>query len=278
MGFIWYNLLYRPLVNILILLYNTISYNNLGIAVVWLTVLVRIALLPLSIIVERNKSVYEALEDRLDKIHASFAKDPVMEREATREILKKYKIKPLANALLLGIQLLILVLLYQVFIGGINLSQDVLYDSVMRPATIDTTFIGIFDIATRNWIVSLVVSAVLFVTLRIEYVGKKSLVNSKNAFYIYVFPVLTFLILWWLPSVKALFIITSMFLSQVIHFVQQPVYNAFFGPGLAKIKAGGGDDKGGKGKPPATPAEPKPAEFKYVGSPWDELRKRARQK
>ena len=147
---IWRDFLYLPLLNLLIFLYNTVSGNNLGIAVVWLSVIVRFVLLPLSIIIERNKSIFQALTGRMKKIHQDFDKDPVQGREVIRELLDKYKINPWANVLLLGFQLLILILLYQVFIGGIHLSRVELYPAVKVPTYIDTSFIGVFDVAKRN--------------------------------------------------------------------------------------------------------------------------------
>ncbi len=271
MGYIWDYLLYRPLLNLLVYLYDTIAVNNLGLAVVWLTILVRLALLPLSIIVERNKSVYNALAERLAKLRQGFQKDPVMEREVVRDILKKNRIKPWANVALLGVQLLVLVLLYQVFIGGIHLSgENVLYSFVKLPEKIDTTFVGIFDVAQRNLVVSLIVSIFLFINLRLEFRGQKQLVNQKNAFFAYGLPVFTFMALFALPSVKALFIITSMLVSQVIHFVQKPIYEAIYEKKLAKLKGA---------KAATAPAEAaKNQPFTYVGNPWDELRKRAPKK
>lgn len=261
----WQDLLYRPVLNFLILLYDTIAYRNLGFAVVWLTFFVRLGLLPLSIIVERNKSIYAALSKRIQKIYQDFEKDPVMMRESIRDLLRKNKVYPWANILLLGIQFLVLVLLYQVFIGGINLEPKVLYQFVVKPLTIDTTFIGLFDISRRNLTLSLIVAILLFVNIRLEQGTKKHLITRKTAFFLYIFPTFTFLILFWLPSVKALFILTSILLSYVIHFIQQPIYNFIYRAELSQMR---------NAQPKKAAEEKKRTVPTYAGDPWQQLRKK----
>ena len=127
-----------------------------------------------------------------------------------------------------------------------------LYPSVKVPPRIETHFLG-FDVAHRNLTVSLIVAIILFVSLHSEYSGKKYLVNQKNAFFIYVFPLFTFFALWWLPSVKALFIFTSMLFSFLIHYIQRPIYEAIFSRSLKALK---------DASAPATPVTPEPAPVK----------------
>ena len=47
---LWYSYLFDPLFNGLMLLYNTVAHENLGLAVVYLTIGIRLVLLPFSII------------------------------------------------------------------------------------------------------------------------------------------------------------------------------------------------------------------------------------
>lgn len=271
MGIFWSDFLYRPLLNLLIWLYSNVAFNNLGLAVVWLSILVRLVLLPFSVIIERNKSIFQALGKRIDKIHQDFDKDPVLGREMMRMLLIKYKIRPWANVFLLLFQLLILVVLYQVFIGGINLSHSELYASVKAPQKIDTTFIRTFDVAQRNFFVSLFVALCLFFSIRNEYKGQKYLITQKNAFFLYLFPTITFFALYWLPSVKAVFIFTSMLFSYIIHFIQKPIYETIFSKSLKALAVANNT---------SAPASSAPSEEKkelaYSGNPWNSLRKGAK--
>src|SRR3989339_620414 len=117
---IWFTYLFQPLFNILIYIYNTIAENNLGWAVIWLTIFLRIFLLPFSFISERNNFKQEKVEEEAQKAAQTFRGDPVAMQEEFRRIVKKNKISPWAKVLVLGIQILVIVLLYQVFIQGIT--------------------------------------------------------------------------------------------------------------------------------------------------------------
>ncbi len=56
---IWHDYLFAPLLNFLIWLYNGPAYENLGLAVVYMTVGLRLVLVPFSIIAERNNFKFE---------------------------------------------------------------------------------------------------------------------------------------------------------------------------------------------------------------------------
>ena len=64
---IWQLYLYQPLVNLLVYLYNNVAAANLGWAIVALTVCLRIVLLPLSILSERNKFLMDENDEVAEK-------------------------------------------------------------------------------------------------------------------------------------------------------------------------------------------------------------------
>ena len=74
-SFIWNDLLYQPVFNVLIWLYNNTAHQNLGWAVVYLTVFLRILLLPLTVIGERNKVRDEQVQEDIKKIERKLKSD-----------------------------------------------------------------------------------------------------------------------------------------------------------------------------------------------------------
>ena len=112
---LWFTFLYQPLFNGLIWLYSNVAEQNLGWAVVWLTVFLRVLLLPLTIVSEMNKSKEEKAELESAKVAEAFKNDSVARKEEIRKVIKKYHISPWAKVASLGAQLLVLILLYQVF-------------------------------------------------------------------------------------------------------------------------------------------------------------------
>ena len=59
---LWFTILYQPVINALVWIYSNIAGENLGWAVVWLTVILRIVLLPLTIKSEKDAHHREKLE------------------------------------------------------------------------------------------------------------------------------------------------------------------------------------------------------------------------
>jgi membrane protein insertase Oxa1/YidC/SpoIIIJ len=97
-------------------------------------------LLPLTIISALNADKHEKAEEEAAKAMASYKNDKIAQKDAAREIMKKYKISPWAAVLNLAIQFLVLVLLYQVFLQGVNGDRVIktLYPSIDFPGKINT--------------------------------------------------------------------------------------------------------------------------------------------
>lgn len=212
----WHSYLFAPLLNLLIYLYNTIAYGNLGLAVVYMTILLRIVLIPFSIISERNAFKYEKIQEDFAVIQKEFKDDPVARKEQVREILRINRIRPWASAVLLGIQLLALVLLYQVFVGGMGGKLSALYPAVPRPDVINTMFLGL-DIAERNYYASGAVGVILYWQIWRSQRKRKNTLERNDEIFRYLFPLLSFTLLAILPSVKTVFILTAIAFSYIIH-------------------------------------------------------------
>lgn len=216
--FIWHTYLYQPLLNVLIEIYDTLGQGNLGWSIVIMTIGLRILLIPLSFISERNAAKYESLSEELDVVGHYLKDDPVGRRETVRMLLKRKKIRPWASVLLLAIQFLVLVLLYRVFVGGMSPARFVqdLYPWVIPPDVVNTVFYGI-DIAHRSLWSSLLVAVLLYIELTVNHKKKGTLHTKGDIIFRYVFPSVVFLVLYSLPAAKALFVLTSMAFSAIFH-------------------------------------------------------------
>lgn len=216
---LWYHYLFTPLLNSLIYIYNEFAFENLGLAVIYMTVALRLALIPLSIIAERNAYKFEKIDQDLRVINSEFKDDPVARKDQIREILRANKIRPRASAVLLGIQLLTLILLYQVFVGGMSGKLSALYPSITRPDLINTRFLGI-DIAQRNLYLAGAVAFLVYLQVWRSQRRRRGFLDRGDILFRYGFPAAIFGVLAALPAVKAVFILTAMFMSYIIHLFQ----------------------------------------------------------
>lgn len=216
LAYFWNTFLYVPLFNALIWLYNTYAQENLGYAVIYLTVILRFLLLPLSFVSARNQTRYQIMEKKFVELKKAYKEDTVKLKEEARRLMRKYKVSPWAKGLSLFIQGLVLVLLYQVFIHGIAYSKlNVLYPGVARPELINTDFYG-FDIGHRSVVWPAFVGLVLFIEIYIDQRRHKEGLTTNDYLYAILFPLMSVFALWLLPMVKSLFILTSLAFSYIL--------------------------------------------------------------
>ncbi len=214
--FLWNEILFRPLLNLLILLYDTIGWQNLGWSIVWLTLIVRLFLLPLSIKDEKSRLKTDQLKKELAKVQKSFANNPSLLREKQRETFKKFRVRRWPKVILLGVQGLVLVLLYQVFLGGIYVDKfaDQIYSFILIPERINTVFLG-FDIAKPSFFLSFLSAFILFGNIWAGHRKQKLKWKRSDLPFAILFPLATGFVLWYLPAVKALFILGSQVFSNL---------------------------------------------------------------
>lgn len=140
---LWNNFIYDPIYNALIFIAQNITFQDVGLAVVVLTILIRFILLPLSkkSIVSQYKM--KALEPKLKAI-----KDQKLSKEeeakATFALYKNEKMNPFSGCLYLLVQLPILFALYFVFIRGVD--QPTHLYSFLSTDGLNTMFLGLVDI------------------------------------------------------------------------------------------------------------------------------------
>lgn len=224
---IWNDFLYQPMFNLLIWLYNNWTDQNLGWAVVYLTIILRVALLPLSLISERNKyRRNEEVRKEVEKVSKSLKKDPILMKQEIRGILKKKKVKPWSKMIVLGIQALVLVLLYQVFLRGITGEKilKILYPAVDFPGKINAVFYGFELGATHDIIWPAIVALFLITEIYLGFRRQKYGFTKSDLAYFILFPLATFIVLWILPMVKSLFILTSIIISVIIGRISKMLF------------------------------------------------------
>src|SRR6185503_17550379 len=96
---IWNALLYKPLINALAVLISIIPGGDVGIAVILLTILVKLLLFPFSQRSIKNQAAMTMLAPELDKIKKSGVSKEEQAR-LTFELYKKHKTNPFSGCLL----------------------------------------------------------------------------------------------------------------------------------------------------------------------------------
>lgn len=212
-------ILYRPLFNALIFLYNTIAFQDLGIAIIILTIIIRAALWPSQAKALRSQRALQKLQPELDKIRTKY-KDKQKQTQETLEFYKKNKISPFSSCLPTLIQLPIIIALYQVFRHSMDGSSlDALYSFISRPETINSMSLGILDLSQPEKIFLPVLTGGLqfvqsWMMMRRtgSQQGKKDAASAIGKQMMYVFPIVTIFIAMSLPAALPLYwMVTTLF-------------------------------------------------------------------
>jgi len=214
---IWNAVLYQPLLNALAFLVSIIPGGDVGVAVIILTILVKVILFPLSQKSIESQAQMSILTPELNKIKASGASKEEQAR-LTFELYKTHKTNPFSGCLLVLIQIPIIFALYYVFLKGINFDGGLLYSFVHIPEHSNMFFLGVLDITKKSIVLAILAGVSQY--LQAYFMPKPTATNSKGSFQEsfaknmnlqmkYVFPFLVAFIAYSISGAVALYWITS---------------------------------------------------------------------
>jgi len=169
-------ILKKPLLNGLILLYQYVPGHDFGIAVIILTLLIRLALHPSSVRGVKSQRALTKLQPKIQEIQKEYKDDKNKQTKLLMELYQKEKINPFSGCLPMLLQFPVLIALYQVFLRGLNpesLSRS-LYGFVNNPGIINFSFLGIITLTNPNIFLALLAGALQFYQLKISTNPKQS--------------------------------------------------------------------------------------------------------
>lgn len=207
---IFNEVLYRPLFNGLIFLYNIIPFHDFGLAIILLTIIIRLILYPLNQKAIISQKAIGELQPQIKDLQNKFKDDKVKQSQALMELYKQKGVNPASGCLPILIQLPILIALYQVLLAGLDPSKlDILYPFISRPASVNPIFFGLLDLGKSNY--WLAILAGLFTFIQTKMMVKKSsaaandFASAMNKQMVYFMPAITLFIAWRLPAGLALY-------------------------------------------------------------------------
>src|SRR3989344_605452 len=141
MSYLFNTFLYNPLYNALVLLTDILPGADIGIAVIVLTLLVRLLILPLETKQLHTTTKIGEIKGQIDEINKKYADNKEERARKTLELYRINKINPFAGFFLILIQIPIIIALYWVFLKGIPFKSELLYSFVRLPETVNFNFL-----------------------------------------------------------------------------------------------------------------------------------------
>jgi len=203
-------ILYIPLLNALVFIYHYIP--DIGLAIIALTVLVRLLLWPLSQKSIASQKALQTLQPKMKEIQEKYKTEPQEKAKQLMALYKTEKINPASSCLPLLLQFPILIALYRVFINGFKPeSLDKLYAFVAHPGAINPLMLGMnfLDLSQKNYLLAILAAAAQFWQGRMliskkqpnvagaKDEGMQAMMNKQM---LYMMPVITLVIGFSLPG------------------------------------------------------------------------------
>ncbi|MBU1179066.1 YidC/Oxa1 family membrane protein insertase [Patescibacteria group bacterium] len=181
-GNIYQIVFFQPLYNGLIFLTKILPFNDLGLAIVFLTVIVRFILFPLShkSIVTQKK--IKILEPEINKIKN---KHKEKQEEQTKQIMALYKnhgINPFSGFFLILIQLPVFIALYTILRNFSAINSDLLYSFLGVVEKVNTSFLGLIDISKPSYLISILAGLSQFFQIKLSLPPGKKIPQKERSF------------------------------------------------------------------------------------------------
>lgn len=153
---------YQPIFNLLIFLYNTISLQDFGVAIILLTIIVKLILWPLSRKSIKSQKALQDLQPKITELKAKYKGNQQAMGKELMELYKKHKVNPFSSCLPLLVQFPVFIAIYRIFREDLNKHLDLVYSFIYRPEIINTSFLGLMDLSKPNIYLAVMAGAAQF--------------------------------------------------------------------------------------------------------------------
>lgn len=241
---VFHEVLFRPLFNLLVGITNVLPTHNVGFAIIGVTLLTRLVLLPSSLHharqLQRNQTKMGELKKELDTLNRKYKDNATKRAEETMALYRRAGINPASGCLPLLIQLPILLALFRVFNTGLNPDNyQYLYSFVSQPVALHSVFLGV-PLTEPNIYFALVAGIAQFIQMRFFSPtpppqpglnqNSEQMMNAMQNNMRYIFPVMTTFFALQFPTALTLYWIVStvfgimqqMIVKRVLHLSVTP--------------------------------------------------------
>jgi YidC/Oxa1 family membrane protein insertase len=185
---LWYLICYQPILNSLVFSIDKITFGDVGFAIIFITILIKLILSPLTAKSIRSQILMKRMEPELKLIKKEFPNKEEQARK-TFELYKKYKTNPFSGCLVLLIQIPFIIGLYYVFYKGLSIDASSVYSFINIPTNINFNFLGLIDLQGKSIVLAVLAGIAQFlqgylaspVKPKIEIIKEKD-IEETNTF------------------------------------------------------------------------------------------------
>lgn len=164
-GSIFTTILIQPILNLLVWLYTVLPGQDMGLAIIAVTVVIKLILYPVTQAQLRQQRALQSLQPKIEEVRARLKDDKEAQAKELMALYAKEKVNPAASCLPLLIQLPVFIALYQSLLKGMSVDsiQPLLYTFIPEPQMINTMFLGLIDLTKPSYVLAVIAGIVQFV-------------------------------------------------------------------------------------------------------------------
>lgn len=155
---------YNPIYNALVALVTFIPGSDVGIAVILVTIVIRLLLLPFSLSAARTQRAMKSLEPKLKELKERNKDSKEKIALETLALYREAQVNPFASILMVFIQIPVLLALYFVFfyepLSTINTAR--LYAFTPIPSNASLEFLGLLSVAGKSVVLAILAGTTQF--------------------------------------------------------------------------------------------------------------------
>ncbi len=173
---------YNPIYNALVALVSFIPGGDVGVAVILVTVAIRLILLPFSLSAARTQRAMKTLEPKIKELKEKHKGDKEKEALETLSLYKEARVNPFASILTVLIQIPVLLALYFVFyyepFPAINAAR--LYSLTPTTDFVSLEFLSIISVAGKSMFLALLAGITQFIQAHMALSGTMKPSDTKS--------------------------------------------------------------------------------------------------
>jgi membrane protein insertase Oxa1/YidC/SpoIIIJ len=223
--------LYQPFFNLLVGIYWLVGQifpnPDMGIAMIFFAIAVRLIFLPLDLLGDRSDEDKFQISEKIKKLKIDLAADPIRLKAEISQTMRQKPGAIFSEVLNVAFQVIVIIMLYRIFTTGLEGADlHLLYKFMPKiPTPINLMFLGIYDLSRTNNTLNLIQSLMIAAneTMHLYFSPVKP---SQKDFVslVILFPIICFVIFMFLPAGKKVYIITSLAFTMVVRLVKQLLY------------------------------------------------------
>ncbi|EKD47387.1 MAG: hypothetical protein ACD_66C00086G0003 [uncultured bacterium] len=235
---LFYAIFYIPIYNLLVFFYGLYPAAGMGLAIIIVTILIKGVLFPFTFKSLKGQRQMNELQPKIAKIREDYKDDKEKMAQELMSVYKDNNVNPFSSCLPLLIQLPIFIALYRVLCDGLTqINVDHLYSFIHAPEVINTTFLGIFDLAQISIPLAVLAAIAQYFQVKRTMVQKpvkevkksvgamdESMMANMNKMMLYFMPAITLVIgvtsmpggvmLYWLSTTFITILLYAIFLKK----------------------------------------------------------------